>query len=59
MQLRPPPKLWSLNRLSSARTSLLMGVCTLMPPWGRCQLYRWGQNGSSAARRSELWYFRA
>ena len=47
-------QVWSLNRLSSERLSLLMGVCDFMPPWGRCQLYRCSQIGRSSARRSEV-----
>jgi hypothetical protein len=46
--------MWSLNRLSSVRPSLLLGVFDFMPPWGRCQLYRCSQIGSSSARRSDV-----
>jgi plasmid stabilization system protein ParE len=46
--------LWSLNRLSSGLESLLIGGLAPMAPWGRCQLSRCSQRGSSAARSSEV-----
>jgi hypothetical protein len=46
-------QVWSLNRLSSERLGLLMGVFDFMPPCGRCQLYRCCQIGSSSPRRSQ------
>ena len=46
--------LWSLKRLSSERRSLLIGVCDFIPAWGRCQLYRCSQVGSSSARRCDV-----
>jgi L-alanine-DL-glutamate epimerase-like enolase superfamily enzyme len=46
--------MWSLNRLSSVRSSRLIGGLDFRPPCGRCQLYLWSQMGSSAARQSEF-----